>query len=343
MPCIRYTDQYMITLLTATNISKITRRYLSSQSAERSCNILSLAGMRIVVTGSRRATELAHLISNFGGTPKIIATVGFEINQRVSKEIEDFINKIVEKKIDYIIFMTGPGVYLLMSAARCLGLEKILVEALNQITIIICRSFKSKYALADHGIKTDIIPQDNTAEGIARALNNYSVYNKNVAILWPGSDSSVLRQELLKSGAQVVECSIYTYSHELKEDAAKVLKTMGFNYNSPHQAKVVEFIEEITKGFFDAITFTSPPAVFEFFKIAEQYHLKESLQQSLNQDIIVVAVGPSTEKALAENRVKVDVMPKVYKMGPMVKALSDYVIQTKANKGKIQSKSNFPI
>ena len=292
--------------------------------------------MRIVVTGSRRAAELAHLISNFGGTPRIIATVGFEVNQGVSKEIKDFINKIVEKKIDYIIFMTGPGVYLLMSAARCLDLEKRLVEALNQI-IIICRSLKSKYALADHGIKTDIIPQENTAEGIARALNNYSVYNKNVAILWPGSDSSVLRQELLKSGAQVVECSIYTYSHELKEEAAKVLKTMGFNYKYPHQAKVVESIEEITKGLIDAITFTSPPAVFEFFKIAEQYHLKEPLQQSLNQDIIVVAVGPSTEKALAENRVKVDVMPKVYKMGPMIKALSDYVIQTKANKARIQS------
>jgi uroporphyrinogen-III synthase len=61
------------------------------------------------------------------------------------------------------------------------------------------------------------------------------------------------------------------------------------------------------------------------------------LQLSLNQDIIVVAVGPSTKKALAENRVKVDVMPKVYKMGPMVKALSDYVIQTNANKRKIQS------
>ena len=292
--------------------------------------------MRIVVTGSRRATELAHLISNFGGTPRIIATVGFEVNQGVSKEIKDFINKIVEKKIDYIIFMTGPGVYLLMSAARCLDLEKRVVEALNQI-IIICRSLKSKYALADHGIKTDIIPQENTAEGIAKALNNYSVYNKNVAILWPGSDSSVLRQELLKSGAQVVECSIYTYSHELKEEAAKVLKTMGFNYKYPHQAKVVEFIEEITKGFIDAITFTSPPAVYEFFKIAEHYHLKEPLQQSLNQDIIVVAVGPSTEKALAENRVKVDVMPKVYKMGPMIKALSDYVIQTKANKARIQS------
>src|SRR5919205_1700112 len=155
--------------------------------------------MRIVVTGSRRATELAHLISNFGGTPRIIATVGFEVNQGVSKEIEDFINKILEKKIDYIIFMTGPGVYLLMSAARCLDLEKRVVEALNQI-IIICRSLKSKYALAYHGIKTDIIPQENTAEGIARELNNYSVYNKNVAILWPGSASSVLRQELLKSG-----------------------------------------------------------------------------------------------------------------------------------------------
>lgn len=294
-------------------------------------NKLSLAGLRIVVTGSRRATELARLIMNFGGIPHIVPTIGIEINQGVSGEIEAFISKIVREKMDYIIFMTGPGVYSLMFAAKCLGLERKLVESLNQV-VVICRSFKSKYALSNHGVKTDAVPEENTGEGIAKLMKNYAVDNKNVAIVWHGSHSAVLSDELFKSGAHVLECSIYSYSPELKESGAKILRTMGFDYKTPEEAKVVEVIKEISKGFIDAITFTSPPAAHEIFRIAEKYQLKESLQISLNKYVIVVAVGPSTGKALAEKGVNVDVMPKVYKMGTMVKALSDYITQVKPRK-----------
>ncbi|HZI72304.1 MAG TPA: uroporphyrinogen-III synthase, partial [Nitrososphaeraceae archaeon] len=234
--------------------------------------------------------------------------------------------------------MTGPGVYSLMSAAKCLGLEKQLVESLNQV-VVICRSFKSKYALSNHGVKTDSIPEENTGEGIVKLLKNYVLWNKSVAIIWHGSYSTVLREELYKSGALVLECSIYTYSFDLNENGANILKTMGFKYKTPQETKVIEAIEEISNGFIDAITFTSPPAAREIFKIAERYHLKESLQVSLNKDVIVVAVGPSTEKALAENGVKVDVMPNVYKMGTMVKALSDYVThQTRIHNEERQSR-----
>lgn len=294
-------------------------------------NKLSLAGLRIVVTGSRRATELARLIMNLGGIPHIVPTIGIEINQGVSGEIEAFISKIVKEKMDYIIFMTGPGVYSLMFAAKCLGLERKLVESLNQV-VVICRSFKSKYALSNHGVKTDAVPEENTGEGIAKLMKNYAVDNKNVAIVWHGSHSAVLSEELFKSGAHVLECSIYSYSPELKESGAKILRTMGFDYKTPEEAKVVEVIKEISKGFIDAITFTSPPAAHEIFKIAEKYQLKESLQISLNKYVIVVAVGPSTGKALAEKGVNVDVMPSVYKMGTMVKALSDYITQVKPRK-----------
>jgi uroporphyrinogen-III synthase len=282
--------------------------------------------MRIVITGSRRATELARLITNFGGIPCIVPTVGIEISQEVSTDIEIFVNKILEEKMDYVIFMTAVGVYLIMSTAERLGLKDRLVEALNQV-IIICRSSKSKYALASHRINTNIVPHENTANGIAESLKNYLINSKKVGIVWHGSTSAVLRDLLQKCGAQVFECSVYGYSPDLKKSGAEFLKTMGFNYKTPEEEKIVEVLQEITKGAIDAITFTSPPAVNQLFKIAERYNEKESLQVSLNGKIIVVAVGPSTYKALAENGVKVDVMPHIYKMGPMVKALRDYINQ----------------
>ena len=287
---------------------------------------MSLAGSTVAITGSRRASELAHLVTSFGGRPYLAPTVGIEASQDISKEAEFFINKILEERVDYVVFMTGPGVYSLMSAAKNLRIEKKFAEALQKTTVI-ARSLKPKIALTNHGIKTDIIPEENTAEGIAKLLKSFSMAGRNVAVLWHGSYSPLLKDELHAVGAQVFESSTYRYSLELKESGARILEMMGFKSIPPDEAKVVKLIEDISKGLIDAITFTSPPSVHDLFKIAEAYSLREQLQYTLNKEVIVVAVGPSTMKALDENHVHVDVIPKVYKMGPMIKSLSDYLSQ----------------
>lgn len=292
--------------------------------------------MTVVITGSRRASELAHLITSFGGRPYLAPTVGIEANQGTSKEVELFINTILEEKIDYIVFMTGPGVYSLMSTAKNLGIEKKFIEALQHTTVI-ARSFKPKIALANHGVKTDIMPDENTAEGIIKLFKNFMMNGRNVAVLWHGSYSSLLKKELHALGAKVFESSTYRYSLELNESGARILKMMGFKYMPPSEAKVVKLIEDLGNGIIDAITFTSPPSARDLFKIAETYNLRESLQHSLNKEVIVVAVGPSTMKAIEESYVHVDVMPDVYKMGPMIKALINYLGQADALKKKKKS------
>lgn len=294
---------------------------------------MSLKGLTIAITGSRRASELAHLVTSFGGRPYLAPTVGIEASQDLSKEAKFFINKILEERVDYVVFMTGPGVYSLMSAAKNLGIEKKFAEALQKTTVI-ARSLKPKIALTNHGIKTDIIPEENTAEGIAKLLKSFSMAGRNVAILWHGSYSHLLKDELHAVGAEVFESSTYRYSLELKESGARILERMGFKSIPPDEAKVVKLIEDISKGLVDAITFTSPPSVHDLFKIAEAYSLREQLQYTLNKEVIVVAVGPSTMKALDENHVHVDVIPKVFKMGPMIKSLSDYLGQADIPKKK---------
>lgn len=292
--------------------------------------------MTVAITGSRRASELAHLITSFGGRPYLAPTVGIEASQDISKEVDFFINKILEKKIDYVVFMTGPGVYTLMSTAKNLGIEKKFTEALQQTTVI-ARSLKPKIALEKHGVKTDIIPEENTAEGLAKLLKSFNIAGKNIAILWHGSYSPLLKNEIHAVGGQVLEASTYRYSLELKESGARILEMMGFQYIPPDEAKVVKLIEDIGKGLVDAITFTSPPSVRDLFKIAEDYNLREPLQYYLNNEVIVVAVGPSTMKTLEENYVHVDVMPNLYKMGPMIKSLSDYIGQADVPKKKRKS------
>jgi uroporphyrinogen-III synthase len=288
---------------------------------------LSLKGLTVAITASRRALELAHLITNFGGIPYISPTVGIESNMDKSKEAEEFIKKIIEDKLDYVIFMTGPGVYSLMSAAKKLQMESNVVEALKR-TIVVARSLKPKIALAKYGIKTDIVPDENTADGIVKILKSSGIQGKKIGVLWHGSYFPVFRNEMSAAGAEIVECSTYTYSFDLKESGAKILDEMGFKYIYPDQDKVIKLIEAINKGDIHVITFTSPPSARDLLKIAESIKMKEPLQLSLNNNVIVVAIGPSTKKALEEYTIQVDVMPQIYKMGPMVKALTNYLNQS---------------
>ncbi|HZC47743.1 MAG TPA: uroporphyrinogen-III synthase, partial [Nitrososphaeraceae archaeon] len=278
---------------------------------------MSLEGLTVAITASRRALELAHLINTFGGTPYISPTVGIETSINASKETVDFINKLVKEKLDYVVFMTGPGVYSLMSAAKKLQLEGDLIEALKKV-IVVARSLKPKIALAHYGIKTDIVPEENTAEGIVKQLKKNSMQGKKIGVLWHGSYFPILKNEMSTAGAEVFEFSIYSYSLDLKESGAKILEEMGFKYVYPDQAKVIKLIEAINNGLVHVITFTSPPSARDLFKIAEDHKIKEPLLVSLNNNVIVVAIGPSTKKALEENKVQVDVMPQIYKMGPMV-------------------------
>jgi len=285
---------------------------------------MSLSGLIVGVTGSRRASELARIIRAFGGIPYVAPTIGIEVNQRINEEAGYFAHKILKEKVDYAVFMTGPGVYSLMSAARNLGIEQDLIQILQEVTVV-ARSLKPKEALAMHGIKTKIVPEDNTSKGIAQLLRHRGLAGKRVFILWHGSYSSELKTELEAEGADVFESLTYMYSTGLNKDGADILKTMGYEYIPPEETKVLKLIEDISIAYLDAITFTSPPAARELFKIASQHGLNESLRTSLNRSVIVVAIGPSTQKALEENDVRVDVMPTMYKMGSMIKSLSDYL------------------
>jgi uroporphyrinogen-III synthase len=103
---------------------------------------------------------------------------------------------------------------------------------------------------------------------------------------------------------------------------------MGYAYVDPNEVRVTKLIEDIFASKVDAITFTSPPAVNQLFNIATKQGLADPLLNSLNLSIVVVAIGPATVKALEEKNVRVDVVPRNYKMGPMIKALSDFMVSS---------------
>ena len=284
---------------------------------------MSLKGLTIAVTGSRRAKELAYMIKKLGGKSYLAPTVGIEANQPGSVAELSFIREVIKKDTEYVVFMTGPGVYRIMSAAKELGLDKEFCAALQSKTIV-SRSPKPKKALADHMVRTHLVPEENTAEGIAKLLMSRDMKGKKVVILWHGSYSPILKDQLESINSGVFESSVYSYSIALKESGAEILSNMGFDFLPPVEKRITELIHNMSKGDIDVITFTSPPSVRNLFAVAKLNQLEHTLEESFKR-VLVVAIGPPTRKTLEEYGVNVGVMPNVYKMGPMLKAVESYL------------------
>ena len=286
-----------------------------------------LDGLTVAITGSRRASELAHLIKNFGGVPYIAPTVGIASRELREAGAEELVRHVIDGRVDYVVFMTGPGTFTIMDMAEKLGLKQDFIKALNRL-IIVARSPKPKSALEKHGVKVDIVPtdtHDNTAEGIAKEMKKLNLSGKRAAILWHGSRDGNLGRWFEEDGAKVFEYQVYEYGSTLAESGANILEKMGFRFAPPEIEKILKLIRGAIDGKIDVITFTSPPSARNLFQVANEHNLKEKLVDVMNGKLAVVAVGMPTRKAIEENGVRVDVMPDVYKMGPMVKALVDYV------------------
>jgi uroporphyrinogen-III synthase len=296
--------------------------------------------LTIAITASRRASELAHIVKSFGGRPYLAPTIGIEADLKKPKEdVLKFLDKAIAGEVDYAVFMTAPGIFSLFTIAKRLGLEEKLIHSLSKVAIF-ARSLKPASALKKHGIQVSMIPEENTAKGICRVLITRGVVGKRIAILWHGDYPQQLREELYKAGANsVIEASTYRYSIDLKEEGASILKSMGYDYVVPREKRVIRLIHDISARKIDSITFTSPPSVHDLIKIAQANRLSDALKKSLNTDVVVVAVGPSTKNALEENGITVDVMPQVARMGPMVKALDEYISTSNRSSYKTSKKN----
>lgn len=285
---------------------------------------MGLKGLTVAVTGSRRASEQAELISKFGGVPYVAPTVGIEVQEEVDVQTEDLVRKIVRGEFDYAVFTTGPGVYRVVSTAERLGVQSDLIDVLNR-TYIVARSHKPQKILEKYGIRVSLVASDNTSEGIAAAMEALDLDGKSVALVWFGEAHPVLPEFLEKRGAKVFEALAYTYSLELEQRGAEVLSAVGFKSMPPEEEKILKLIHDLGSGAIQIITFTSPPSARNLFRFAEAHGLETDLRRALNKEVVVVAVGLPTRRAIEENGVSVDVMPDVFKLGPMLRATADYL------------------
>jgi len=237
----------------------------------------SLKGKTIVITRAKPG-ELSALLKKCGARIvhfpciKIIPAVIPDLN------LEGF---------DWIIFMG------ITSAA----LFKKQLKFIHKNTKISCIGPKTKEFLDSLKVKTTLVPDIFSSEGLAKSFSKINIGKKNILIVRSNKGSSFLPRYLRKRGARVKELAVYR-----------------IETGSPDEKK---FIKEFNKGI-DLVTFLSAESVRNFALI-----LKGKAKQILSQAKIA-SLGPETSRALIKLGSSIDIQPKNYTIKDLVESIKRY-------------------
>ena len=234
-----------------------------------------------------RAKKACEIVEKLGGSAVLAPTLDLEpVNSESLKEL-------VERKdeLDWIIF-TSP--------TTIVSLNKFYPEFIKSLECRLAVIGNKTGKLAEkNGLTVDLIPEDFTAEGLIEEFRKREITNQTIGIPRTASARPVLPEELEKLGNEVILAEAYKSLFPMDEESVK------------------ELISKIENREIDAITFTSPLTVENFFKIAED---KEKISKLLNDNLLTVCIGPITAKVLDKYGVAY-IYPDTYTVPDMMELL----------------------
>lgn len=158
---------------------------------------------------------------------------------------------------------------------------------------------KTGSLLEKQGVTPDLMPDDFTAEGLVEEFTKRDIRNQTIGIPRTASARDTLPKGLEELDNHVIIAEAYQSLFPMDDESVK------------------ELISKIENSEIDAITFTSPLTVHNFFKISEN---NEKLAELLSDNLLTVAIGPITGNVLDEYGVE-HIYPDTYTVPDMMELL----------------------
>ena len=267
-------------------------------------------GLRVLALESRRAPELAKLISTYGGEP-LVAPSMREVPLESNKEALTFAAKLLAGEFDMVIFLTGIGARTLLGVVETVHDRGMYVAALQRVKVV-ARGPKPIAALREIGITPTITaPEPNTWHELLRALD----------------DAGKASPELGLQGARVAVQEYGVSNPELlsglRERGAAVTRVPVYQWALPHDLGPLRAaIKAIAEGNVDVALFTTAVQAVHLFQVAAEMQLEEPVRNGLSR-AIVASIGPTTSEELQRQGIRADLEPSHPKMGFLVKEASE--------------------
>ena len=234
-----------------------------------------------------RAKKACEIVEELGGVPVLAPTLDLEpVNTESLKNL-------VERKddLDWIIF-TSP--------TTIVSLNKFYPDFIKTLSCKLAVIGNKTGRLAEkNGMTVDLMPEDFTAEGLIEEFKKRGITDKVIGIPRTASARPVLPEELEKLGNEIILAEAYKSLFPMDENAVK------------------DLISKIENREIDAITFTSPLTVENFFEIVED---KQKIAKLLSENLLTVCIGPITAKVLEKYDID-HIYPDTYTVPDMMELL----------------------
>jgi uroporphyrinogen-III synthase len=264
-------------------------------------------GLRVLSFESRRAKEIALLITNNGGVP-MVAPSTREVPEGPNDAEQQLIRDVLAQQFDSLIFMTGVGARAFITAAESICTRQEFLKALAKTKIVV-RGPKPSAVMREFNVPVTLaVPEPNTWREIVQALDanldTLPLRNRRIAVQEHGEPSPELYSALRERGAEVFPVHVYRWA--LPEDVG------------PLQAA----IRALVAGQVDVVMFTSSVQFVHAAQVAEELGVHSQFLSAL-KNAIVASIGPTTSETLRNHGFKVDFEPSHPKMGFLVKEAAE--------------------
>jgi uroporphyrinogen-III synthase len=265
-------------------------------------------GLRVLVLESRRAREMATLVTTYGGEP-ISAPSMREVPLESNIEALAFADGLDGGAFDLVVLLTGVGTRALIAAVeKVRGSRDSLIAALQR-TKIVARGPKPVAALREVQVPVWLIaPEPNTWREILSALDDrrdeLPLKNLRVAVQEYGVSNPDLLAGLRDRGAIVTAVPVYQWA--LPEDLEPLRAACRI----------------VASGNVDVALFTTATQVVHLLRVAETMGLRGPVSDGLRESV-VASIGPTTSEELREQGVLPDIEASHPKMGFLVREAAE--------------------
>lgn len=266
-----------------------------------------LTGFRVAVTSARRADELATLLRRRGAAVTSAAAIEM-VPLPDDDELRQHTRALIADPPDIVIATTGIGLRGWMAAADGWGMAGDLTDALAGARIV-SRGPKATGALRAAGLPEEWSPESESSRELLHYLLEGGIAGTRIAVQLHGATADwdpfpEFLDELRSAGAEVVPIRVYRW------------------HPAPRNGEFDQLVAGIAEERFDAVSFTSAPAVASVLLRATEMGLEAQVLSALRTSVHAMCVGPVTARPLVRLGVPTS-SPERMRLGALARHITD--------------------
>jgi uroporphyrinogen-III synthase len=266
-----------------------------------------LTGFRVAVTSARRAEELSALLRRRGATVTSAAAIAM-VPLPDDDELRANTQALIGTPPDIVVATTGIGLRGWIAAADGWGVAADVIAALGRARVV-SRGPKATGALRAAGLPEEWSPESESSREVLRYLLDGGIAGKRIAVQLHGATDDwdpfpEFLDELRAAGADVVPIRVYRWRPP------------------PRNGEFDQLVAAIAEEKFDAVSFTSAPAVASVLMRATETGVVDQVLTALRTNVHAMCVGPVTARPLVRLGVPTSA-PERMRLGALARHITD--------------------